>query len=48
MINLTSAVEAILFAAGDSASGASLVVRAIADGKRVAQAVDAYLKGGAQ
>ena len=37
-----------IFAAGDSASGASLVVRAIADGKRVAQAVDAYLKGGAQ
>lgn len=42
------APERGIFAAGDSASGASLVVRAIADGKRVAQAVDAYLKGGAQ
>ena len=42
------APERGMFAAGDSASGASLVVRAIADGKRVAQAVDAYLKGGAQ
>ncbi len=42
------APERGIFVAGDSASGASLVVRAIADGKRVAQAVDAYLKGGAQ
>ena len=42
------APERGIIAAGDSASGASLVVRAIADGKRVAQAVDAYLKGGAQ
>ena len=42
------APERGIFTAGDSASGASLVVRAIADGKRVAQAVDAYLKGGAQ
>ena len=42
------APERGIVAAGDSASGASLVVRAIADGKRVAQAVDAYLKGGAQ
>lgn len=32
-----------IFVAGDSASGASLVVRAIADGKRVAREVDAYL-----
>lgn len=43
-----AAPERGIFVAGDSASGASLVVRAIADGKRAAQAVDAYLKGGAQ
>ena len=33
-----------VFVAGDAASGASLVVRAIADGRRVSRAVDAYLK----
>ena len=34
-----------IFTAGDSANGASLVVRAIADAKRVAQEIDAKLKG---
>lgn len=33
-----------VFVAGDAASGASLVVRAIADGRRVSRALDAYLK----
>ena len=33
-----------VFLAGDAAHGASLVVRALADGRRVAQQIDAYLK----
>ncbi|MBQ0060788.1 MAG: glutamate synthase subunit beta [Bacteroidaceae bacterium] len=33
-----------VFVAGDAASGASLVVRAIASGRKTAEAVDAYLK----
>jgi glutamate synthase (NADPH/NADH) small chain len=33
-----------VFAAGDCASGTSLVVRAITLGRRAAQAVDRYLK----
>ncbi|MDO4164523.1 MAG: glutamate synthase subunit beta [Bacteroides sp.] len=34
-----------VFVAGDAANGASLVVRALADGRKVAKAVDAYLSG---
>lgn len=34
-----------VFLAGDAASGASLVVRAIASGRKAAEEVDAYLKG---
>ena len=33
-----------VFLAGDAASGASLVVRAIASGRKAAEEVDAYLK----
>ena len=33
-----------VFICGDAASGASLVVRAIASGKKTAEAVDNYLK----
>jgi glutamate synthase (NADPH/NADH) small chain len=33
-----------VFVAGDAASGASLVVRAIASGRKTAEAVDKYLK----
>jgi len=33
-----------VFAAGDAASGASLVVNAIASGRRVAKKIDEYLK----
>lgn len=33
-----------VFVAGDAASGASLVVRAIASGRKVAEAIDAYFK----
>ena len=33
-----------VFICGDAANGASLVVRAIASGKKIAEAVDAYLK----
>ena len=33
-----------VFICGDAANGASLVVRAIASGKKTAEAVDAYLK----
>ena len=32
-----------VFVAGDAALGASLVVRALADGRRVAKAIDKYL-----
>ncbi|MCM1312113.1 MAG: glutamate synthase subunit beta [Bacteroides sp.] len=35
-----------VFVAGDAASGASLVVRAIASGRKTAEAVDKYLKKG--
>ncbi|MCD8304572.1 MAG: glutamate synthase subunit beta [Prevotellaceae bacterium] len=34
-----------VFVAGDAATGASLVVRCIAGGRKAAQAVDAYLRG---
>lgn len=34
-----------VFLAGDAASGASLVVRAIASGRKTAEAVDAFLRG---
>jgi len=34
-----------VFAAGDAASGASLVVRAMASGRQTAEAIDQYLKG---
>jgi glutamate synthase (NADPH/NADH) small chain len=37
-----------VFAAGDQARGQSLVVWAIAEGRTVAQAVDAYLMGGSR
>jgi glutamate synthase (NADPH/NADH) small chain len=37
-----------VFAAGDQARGQSLVVWAIAEGRAVAQAVDAYLMGGSR
>ncbi len=37
--------ESGVFIAGDMALGASLVVKALADGARVAQCVDAYLRG---
>lgn len=33
-----------VFVAGDAANGASLVVRALADGRKVAQAIDSYLQ----
>ena len=33
-----------VFICGDAANGASLVVRAIASGKKTAEAVDAFLK----
>ena len=33
-----------VFVAGDAANGASLVVRAIASGRKTAEAVDEYLK----
>jgi glutamate synthase (NADPH/NADH) small chain len=33
------------FAAGDSISGASLVVNAIASGRKVAREIDRYLRG---
>ena len=33
-----------VFRAGDARTGASLVVRCIADGRRVADEIDAYLK----
>lgn len=33
-----------VFVAGDAANGASLVVRALADGRKVAQEIDSYLK----
>ena len=33
-----------VFVAGDAASGASLVVRAIASGRKAAQEIDKYLK----
>ncbi|WP_300910432.1 glutamate synthase subunit beta [uncultured Bacteroides sp.] len=33
-----------VFVAGDAANGASLVVRAFADGRKVAQAIDSYLQ----
>jgi NADPH-dependent glutamate synthase beta subunit-like oxidoreductase len=33
-----------VFAAGDTVAGASLVVRAIAQGRQMAAAVDAYLQ----
>ena len=42
-----AAPERGIFVAGDSASGASLVVRAIADGKRAAHDADRYLTEGA-
>ena len=32
-----------VFVAGDAANGASLVVRALADGRKVAQQIDTYL-----
>ena len=35
--------EAAIFAAGDIASGASLVVRAIAAGRKLADSIDAFL-----
>ena len=41
--NQMSSVDKV-FAAGDTASGASLVVRAIASGRKAATAIDAYLK----
>ena len=34
-----------VFAAGDAAQGASLVVRAIAQGRAAAEGVDRYLRG---
>ena len=34
-----------MFAAGDKARGQSLVVWAIAEGRKVAEAVDSYLAG---
>ena len=34
-----------VFLAGDAASGASLVVRAMASGKKTAETVDRYLSG---
>ena len=34
-----------VFAAGDSVSGATLVVNAIASGRKVARAIDRFLKG---
>ena len=34
-----------VFVAGDAANGASLVVRALADGRKAATAIDCYLKG---
>jgi len=34
-----------VFAAGDMARGASLVVRAIADGRRAAKGIDTFLMG---
>ena len=34
-----------VFVCGDSANGASLVVRAMASGRQTAQQVDAYLNG---
>jgi glutamate synthase (NADPH) small chain len=40
--NLTSRQK--IFAAGDSVSGASLVVNAIASGRRVAVDIDRFLK----
>ena len=33
-----------VFLAGDASMGASLVVRAIADGRKAAKAIDTYLK----
>lgn len=42
---LQTSVDGI-FATGDAASGASLVVRCIAAGRRAAQAIDKYLKQG--
>lgn len=38
-------LPANVFRAGDAANGASLVVRALADGRKVAQRIDAYLRG---
>lgn len=35
-----------VFAAGDSVSGASLVVNAIASGRKAAKEIDKFLKGG--
>ena len=34
-----------VFLVGDAASGASLVVRAIASGRKVAEQIDAYVNG---
>ena len=41
---LSSTNKAKVFATGDSVSGASLVVRAIASGRKVAEDINAYLK----
>ncbi len=41
--SLTTSIPKV-FAAGDTVSGASLVVNAIASGRRAAKAIDRYLK----